>query len=138
MFDYTLRKFFLNLMQFLVLMETSTETVIWKAVCQYVSSNFVIVNKFDTAISTSRNFYQGNNQSDITLMLFYNIISDGKRKLISTFISGSMFSMSPFSSFRAFQLRLLLPARVLFLNYTHSKKKKKEGGESLQHFVECW
>lgn len=136
MFDYTLRKFFLNLMQFLVLMETSTETVIWKAVCQYVSSNSVIVNKFDTAISTSRNFYQGNNQSDITLMLFYSIISDGKRKLISMFISGSMFSMSLFSSFRAFQLRLL-PARVLFLNYTHSKKKKKEGGESLQHFVEC-
>ena len=78
MFDCTLRKFFLNLMQFSVLMETSTETVIWKAVCQYVSSNFVIVNKSNTAISTSRNFYQGNNHSDITLMLFYNIISDGK------------------------------------------------------------
>ena len=81
MFDYTLRKFFLNLMQVSVLMETSTETVIWKAVCQYVSSNFVIVNKFDTAISTSRNFYQGNNQSDIMLMLFYNIISDGKTEV---------------------------------------------------------
>ena len=53
-----------------------------------------------------------------------------KRKLISVFISGSIFSMSPSSSFTAFQLSLLLPARVFFLNYTHSKKKKKEGGES--------
>lgn len=81
MFDCTLRRVFLNLMQFSVLMETSTETVIWKAVCQYVSSDFVIVNKSDTAISTSRNFYQGNNHSDITLMLFYNIISDGKTEV---------------------------------------------------------